>query len=279
MEPKFLRGNDMKKYLHCIYSDSYSLIYSGRLWIAIIGIIFVNLLNVGNELVSNPLCNVYYLSVMRRSLGGFFIITICFSGVCYSDSHFSAVKNGYFYSEILRKGSNVYCSAKIMTALFFSFLASLLGNLIFILILKSYCIFMIKGEENIEYFLETYRTPFTSLYRKNFPLLFFIADGLPEAMCYGFLSVFVLMISGWCRNIFILYASPLIFYYISLHLFDIFKLPKIFYWFVIMENGVWPEKSCLENLFLTGCYYLTLSILCGCFFKKRVKYLQRKGAL
>ena len=144
----------MKKYLHCIYSDSYSLIYSGRLWIAIIGIIFVNLLNVGNELVSNPLCNVYYLSVMRRSIGGFFIITICFSGVCYSDSHFSAVKNGYFYSEILRKGSNVYCSAKIMTALFFSFLASLLGNLIFILILKSYCIFMIKGEENIEYFLE-----------------------------------------------------------------------------------------------------------------------------
>ena len=84
MEPKFLRGNDMKKYLHCIYSDSYSLIYSGRLWIAIIGIIFVNLLNVGNELVSNPLCNVYYLSVMRRSLGGFFIITICFSGVCYT---------------------------------------------------------------------------------------------------------------------------------------------------------------------------------------------------
>lgn len=252
-------------------ADLYRAFTTPTFWYAIFGLAILHYLNLYDELRVNQGSSVYYLFVMRTGLGGIAVVSFFFSVLPYSHSFISDLHNHYLLYSVKNSSIKKYSISKILITAVTTFLAMIGGYMLLVFMLAWNTPLLPEGGIRLETFINMYQTPFSGLVLDGYPITFFLVSVLPEAFCYSFLAVFSLCLSTVIPNIFVVFSTPIIFFYISMYLFTAERFPKILGWQNYMAEGIASWADWRVNLFYTLLYYLTGILVFGYLFYLNVR--------
>lgn len=240
-------------------------------FLSIIGLAALNYINLSDEIRMSGETYVYYLFMTRTGLGGIAGLSMLFSVLPFSTSYISDIKNHYLLYAINRNSIRTYCISRVIVTATITFITTVLGYLLLIFILSLQCPILPVDPNSRTTFLVNYPSLISWMLESRVPVIFFVASILPEALCYSFLSIFALFISARTENIFVIFASPLILFYLSLSL-EV-KLPWNINlnWIRVLRNGVVPDRAWINNICITWFYFTIGIIIFGYLFYRSVK--------
>ncbi|MCD2493425.1 hypothetical protein LQE92_12450 [Lacrimispora sp. NSJ-141] len=253
-----------------IRMDLKRLFSSVQFYIAVIGILGINVLNILDETGVVTESSVLYLFNGRAVVGAFEMLLIFFAILPYCLSFCVDWDYGYYKIELIRGNRNRYLISKIITTVIGTLVATIAGYILFVLILRLFYPLFPRGVEEIKYYMQLTPTAFQEAAFSRIPQLYFLVTIIPEALMYCFLACVALLISSKDTNRFIVLSSPIIFYYIFNFLCGTLRLPSILMW-QSQKIGVMPDLPWIQNLFVTVGYYLLWIGLVGILFLRNVR--------
>ncbi len=185
---------------------SYKFLFS---ILMVIGILFIGTL----EGISTDVSVYYTFRIVM--IGGAIIVMLAAGAFSYADSLHEDLEKKYMMQQVLRKNLKLYCISKTISIFILSMLTVALGIFFFTLILRSGVpwITEFELEPGGRYELDVIGTRFTwALESKNFPL-FYLLYGLQYGVLAGNLAIISSLIGLFLPNRMLIYASPMILYY------------------------------------------------------------------
>ena len=208
--------------------------------------------------------------MVRTGLGGIAGLSMLFSVLPFSTSYISDMKNHYLLYAVGRNSVKAYCMSRVFVAMAVTFITTVLGYLLLICVLCLQCPILPADSSSRMMFLVNYPSVISWMADSRMPVFFFIASILPEAFCYSFLSIFALFISTKTDNIFVIFASPLILFYLSLSVEVPLDWNMNLNWIRVLRNGVIPTAPWICNICITWVYFFIGIIIFGYLFYRGV---------
>lgn len=254
-------------FFRMIKTDFKRMFLSPRFYFAILGTALVTILNFAQEAVQiGSLASVYYLLKNSHGVGAFFEVFSVLAVLPFALSYWEDRRNGYRGFIETRVGRNRYCWSHLLVTFSGAAICIFLGMSIGYGVLL-FRMPLIRAEE-----LEALESNLVLGNGTN-PLPYLAAKLWVEAVKYAFMAVFALMVSGQIKNLFVLFSTPVLFYYASLLLMSALPLPNWMAWYGLDGGSV---KNSRELFIITG-YFLVLTLIEGIIFTCMVKRGEQNG--
>ena len=216
-------------------SDWIRMLANVKFWLAIPGVALLNWLTVADEwnLARQESSLVYFL-VSKEGLGVFFILITLMAALPFGGC-FLEDKRSRFFRYCLERGSlPSYCISKVVTAYVGAFLCVFLGDCLIFGILGTGVPFLTESQVEFQVFSQS---RYYGTMTQGAPILYCIMEFSSEASGYAFSSMIAFLVSIYSSNSFVVLSSPILFYYGSMMLYQLLKLPAFFDWQNIRQNS------------------------------------------
>ena len=189
-----------------------------------VGLACLYLLSVYQEIkgLDGNIVSILYLYEIA-SHANFWVLYLLFAAIPGGSLFCIDWEQRYIRSLILRSSKRIYGAASSIACFISSLLTVLLGEWIFVLILRVRFPFILAGDVST---LGMGDTVYRSLLTENQVLIYFMVRILIKAFCAAFFSVFAIWLSTKITNIFVTLTSPIILYYLVENLGVLLQLPS-----------------------------------------------------
>lgn len=212
--------------------------------------------------------SVYSLARSHGSGTDFFLIMTVLVAFPFGLSYREDEKHNYLHGILSRRGLAGYCWSHVAVTAAAGFLTVFLGYAL-CYVLAGFFFPMIHLEE-IENLQMGSRHVYEDLILGPVPALYFVCIISTTAAGYGFLAVFVLMLSARISNPFVLLGMPALFYYVTVFAGAVCRLPGILRWNYILTDGGWLSRNITDIRVLMACIFLyfgSLTVFSGLVFE------------
>ena len=265
----------MKGLLSVLKSDFHRAFLSWKVFLTMILIVFINLLSVASEqMLSSGKKEILYLYEITILGGSFTLLTMFLCLLPFGSAFCEDWKNQFIRPSIIRTNRSVYAWSKVITVGASSFCLFIISNMATIIIL---CIVghPMIGEHFKEYGYELYNTTtFGQLININ-PFLFLFVRVIMVSVQSMFWSVFSLTLSAFFTNVFVVYSSPIIAYYISINTLSLF-LPPYLRFDRLLYGSVDVGGPFMSVIYIV-IYFIGLVVVAGSIFDYKVKERLNNG--
>ena len=253
-----------------ILLDFKKAIFSKRFFLALVGIIILNFIDLLDYIEIDPGVTVSYLYNIRDSVGGFSMCMLFLTSIPYASSFYIDYKSNNYKFEIVRSNILKYSIGKVLTTATMAIMTSLLAYIILACLLGIFIPIFPTNELALRVASGTQKAIFTNLLTTDFKWLYIVCILLAESLMYGFLASVALYVSTISSNPFVIFSSPIIVLNAWGSLFNTGVLPDILGWHIF--DGIFMEEAGLGiNMVLTIFYYTIFIILITIAFVKGVK--------
>lgn len=228
------------RFIHTLASDFKRLFQSRGLYIAIISIAALAYFSVWPEVTASDYSSsIYYLVNARGGIGAFFVATTVLIVIPFGLSYREDMRYNYIHCLEMRAGLTAYCWSHVIVTMVGGFLAVFCGYVLCFSVLSiGLPIINLNEIEALqEYAANGSLEVYDRLMLSEIPIMYFVTVFATEAMGYAFLAVFALMVSAKVENVFLILSVPIMFYYGSLLLSNIAKLPAVLQWYAVLQHG------------------------------------------
>lgn len=197
----------MKKFVRCLSVDFKYTIFSNRFLFACLGYAVISVLSISGEpnFTESAVSYLY----MVYGIYPFWMLFLIFGAVPGAPSFCADWENRFFRSFMQRSGKRIYAVSKVITCFVSAFLLIFLAQWLFILFLRMNSVSMFH-EQNAS----NLGGAFAAFMNERDIWKYFLARIIILSSGGGFFAVFALWFSTKITNIFVVYFSPLILYYV-----------------------------------------------------------------
>ncbi len=249
-------------FLRCLRMDFKRLLQSGNFYFAIFLTAFItavglipNIWTYGNQM------SVYELARLHGNATNFFLIMTVLVALPFGLSYREDVKHNYLHCLTSRASLAACCWSHVAVAAAGAFLTVFFGYALCYGAMGFF--FPVIHPEEAELLRKGSYHVYGHLILGPAPFLYFVCTIATEAAGYGFLAVFALMLSAKISNPFVILSMPAIFYYATVIVGTVGRLPGILRWDYILTDGGWLAKSIGDIRVLMPCIFLYFASLIG----------------
>jgi hypothetical protein len=207
----------------------------------------------------------YYFNQFILS-GLFFLVSFCVGAVPYGTSFSSDVKSGFLYFSLLRASKSAILGARIITVALSAFISVFVGYMLALLAFSAF-IPMTDVAFNQYGWSGIAQPPLAAIIDTS-PALFLVARITILSAACSFWAVLALFISTLLPNVFIIYASPIVVYYMSLFvpLPSFLSIPSMLQG--TLDFGLPTMNAGVSFLYSIG-FFVVLAAVFGLLFYRR----------
>lgn len=258
------------KLIRALLLDFKKAIVSKKFFLALVGAIIINFLNVADYIEIDPGVTVAYLFNIKNSTGGCLMCMMFLTSVPYASSFYSDYISNQYKFEIIRSNIDNYCISKAIVTVTMGAATSLLAYMILACILGTVIPIFPTNELAFSVVCGTQNKIFTGLLSTDLKWLYIVCIMFAESLKYGLLSGIALYVSTISRNPFVIFSSPIIVFYVWSSLFNMGIFPDILKWHAF--DGIFAENIGLAgNMLFSFLYYSIFITIIGIAFIKGVK--------
>lgn len=249
-------------FVNVVKVDVFRVFSTPPFYAACLLLFLVNMFSICNEAKPDEGCIVYYFTVFI--FDGAFSVVIPFLGTLpFSNSFCVDWKNSYFKSLLIRCSINKYCWSKVVVTAFSAFLIVMMGNILSSLFLSIQ--WPLIGNEYYEFGYSIYDNNVIGQLIDFHPLLYLFARFSLQGVAAAFWAVFTLFISSFSTNLYVVYATPIIGYYVAIH----FPLPY-YLKLNVLTGGRTNLGSLALSVLFPVLFFVFQIIIFGCFFRIQI---------
>lgn len=249
-------------FFRCLRMDVKRLFRSGNFYFAVLLTAFVTLVSLLPDIWSyGSRMSVYSMACFHGIATNFFLIMTVLVALPFGLSYREDVKHNYLHCLTSRASLASCCWSHVVVAAAGAFLTVFLG---YALCYGAMGLFfpMIHPEEAEALRKGSYEV-YENLILGPVPILYFVCTIATEAAGYAFLAVFALMLSAKISNPFVVLSMPAIFYYATVIVGTVGRLPGILRWDYILTDGGWLARNIGDIRVLMPCIFLYFAGLTG----------------
>ena len=258
--------------------DCRRLFQSRNFYLAAAGVFLIRIIGAFPDIRVSAGQNISLYSLMNYNSGSYSLILMALVALPFGLSYRDDVKYNYIHCVLSRGGREGYYWAHTLTAALGAFLAALLGYGLSYLLLGFF--FPAVSEVELESLRLGNLNAYENLITEGKPVLYLAARVVAESAGYGFLAVIPLVLSVWVSNSFLLFSASAVFYYASIVICSVLRLPDFTVWYLVMDYGGWIGKRIPEGQLLLFCvlvYFGCLVCLAGLLFSRLAERRQVNG--